>query len=669
MDGRFQLYKKSPFQFNDNNLILCAPQDMAGTLSAYVQSELDKLEKFYSTIDDPIPVVARPVNGDETEFYFNINYVRWVQALKNVPSGSYVRTAGSAIYNLLAELRQYNLLRYEYRPQSYNIDMDGKATTPLTDIVECFSYFYDVLQVDIVPPAAEDLEARSTDEKPGNGNTVKGYADVITFRLKVRRNKMLEAYINDDFNAGNAPKIHDGYAIEMSRERINTIRDNTAKANAYKSLSPAGTGKGFKSTYFGLFDDPNPSLSSFYVCVVGTVSQESGVQSSTEVYVAATYDDDFKATPSGASVSTVSIDAVPLAAATQISRQIKGGEEKTFPFTPYAVYVIPRGFFNFSAPATNQEKTEPGTAGKLVKMQVITPNGSKHPVVRLSGRLYRTSVSGRPVAAFETLTIGTARTRIKVRNVLQNEPTDDGNTSTYGKQTNEINYYHAETVYSYSRIVDGSRNGVRLFLNVDTAEYDITNDFSISLSAENMSAAAVQAAATQKATDFVQQGAGIVLGGAAIAGGVATGNAASIVAGVSSLAGAVSGFIQNAQREEPRQVATQTGDSDGLFNIQEFGGVYFETFQASNEAEIKFNDVYILPGVRLFRDASNTTGYDIFTVSDHSREQDYLKIVDPIISRGKGCDEDVRQLIKEKLTRGAVLCGGVETLQALTGAR
>lgn len=653
MDGSFQLYKKSPFQFNNTPFILCAPAatTFTGKLSAYVKAELNKLDKFYNVGENPKPYTTTPVNGEEKEFYFSTNYTHWIELLKNVPTPTGQRNAALALNYLLSELKQYNLLQYKYSPFSYNIDTNGAATDPYNDDVEVFSYFYDVLQIDIVPPSEEDLKARSTDTKPGAGNTVKGFAEAVTIRLSVRRNKMLEAYANGDFDE-DAPKICGGAIVEASRSFI-TGRIPNARFSAYKAIQPAeGRGEGYKSGFFErLSTDYN---NKFYCLIVGTKKMPSGdLGERTAVFVTAKYDSENKATAAYEGSYNIDLTMSQLGAAKEI-KETTTNATNTFAFTPYAVYVVPRGCFT-GDPTILQDK-----AGNLwVKNEIITEVGAAVPVVELQQRIYTPVTIGRPVASFETLTIGTARTRVKLKNLLVAEAANDA--ATKGIETEDLTY-NAElnNVGIETKVTTGSRNGVKIILHVGNAEYDITNDFSGALSATNISNAQIQAEATARATNFVQQGAGVVLGGAAIIGGAVTGNIPAVVAGVSSVAGSVSGIIQNVQREAPRQTATQTGAPDGLENIIKFDGVYFETFSAWNAEEIKRVKKY----KTTFENAKNITIIGRKTIGEEEREE--ITTAGSIVSVGSA-PEEVKTQITNKLNGGAVICYSVEKLKEETG--
>ena len=654
MDGSFQLYKKSPFQFNNTPFILCAPTatTFTGKLSAYVKAELNKLEKFYNVGENPKPYPSTPVNGEEKDFYFSTNYTHWINLLKDVPIATETRNAALSLNYLLAELKQYNLLQYKYAPFSYNIDTNGAATDPYNDGVEVFSYFYDILQIDIVPPAEEDLKARSTDPKPGNGNTVKGFAEVVTIRLRVRRNKMLEAYVNGDFDE-TAPAICGGAIVEASRGFI-TGRIPNARFSAYKAIQPTeGSGEGYKSGFFErISTDYN---NKFYCLIVGTkkMTAEGSIGERTAVFVTANYDAENKATAKYEGSYNIDLTLSQLGAAKEIKASTTNSTN-TFSFTPYAVYVVPRGCF-LGDPTISQAKK-----GDLwVKNEIITEVGAVIPVVELQQRIYNPVTIGRPVASFETLTIGTARTRVKLKNLLVSEAAKDA--ATYGTETENLTYNEElNNVGIETKITKGSRNGVKIILHVGNAAYDITNDFSGALSATNISNAQIQAEATARATNFVQQGAGVVLGGAAIIGGAVTGNIPAVVAGVSSVAGSVSGIIQNVQREAPRQTATQTGTPDGLENIIKFDGVYFETFSAWNAEDIKRVKKY----KTTFENVTNITIIGRKTVDTEDREE--LTTAGAIISAGSA-SEEVKEQITNKLNGGAVICYSVEQLKADTG--
>lgn len=649
----FQLYKKSPFQFNNTPFILGAPDSAtyAGKLSDYVKSAIGNLETFYTGWymgENPLTPAPQSVNGEETAFFLSTNFDYWKELLKD----SEYKDAGTGIKKILSELKKCNLMSYTYEPHSLEMDANGAAIASAS-ASPALSYFFDVLQVDLVPPSAEDLEARSTDPKPFAGNTVKGFADVVTFRVRVRRNKMLEAYLNGDFDEADAPKLCGGAIVEASRGFI-AGKIPVARFSAYKEIQPAeGNGEGYKSGFFERLSTEYKGK--FYCVIVGTTNFSDGLGEETAVFVTAAYDASNKASADWSGAYNIDITAAQLGAAKDRKRS-SSETQNTFSFTPYAVYIIPRGCF-MGDPEINQSKL---AGGEWVKDEIITESGKTVPVVQLRQQKYKTLTIGRPVASFETLTVGTTRTRVKLKNLLVTEARNDAATDKI--KTDELSY-NAElnNASVETRITDGSRNGIKIILHVGNAEYDITNDFSGALSVTNISKAQLQAEATARATSFVQQGAGVVLGGAAVVGGIVTGNIPAVVAGVSGVAGSVSGIIQNTQRETPKQTATQTGAPDGLENITTFDGVYFETFTAWNAEEIKRVKKY----KTTVENAKNITIIGRKSVGEDDREE--LTTAAGIISAGSA-PEEVKTQITDKLNAGAVICYSVEQLKKETGA-
>ena len=168
----FQLYKKSPFQFNNTPFILGAPDSTtySGKLSDYVKTAIGSLETFYSGFymgANPTPTVQAPVNGEETEFFLSTNFYYWKELLKDSDN----KDAGTGIKKILSELKKCNLMSYKYMPGSLGMDKNGAAINSFS-ASNALSYYFDVLQVDLIPPSAEDLEARSTDPKPDRKSVV-----------------------------------------------------------------------------------------------------------------------------------------------------------------------------------------------------------------------------------------------------------------------------------------------------------------------------------------------------------------------------------------------------------------------------------------------------------------------------------------------------------------
>lgn len=635
----FQLYKKSPFQFNNTPFILGAPDSAtySGKLSNYVKSAINNLEEFYYDWDgmspgaNPIPRVQQPVNGDENEFFLSTNFGYWKKLLKDSDN----KNAGTGIKKILSELKKCNLMSYKYMPESLEMDENGAATENSSATV-ALSYYFDVLQVDLIPPSAEDLEARSTDPKPLEGNTVKGFADVVTFRIKVRRNKMLEAYLNGDFDDAAAPKICGGLISAAGRSMLleKFPGGGILAGNAYPIIKPAGgdnSGRIIKSFF-------NSLSGNYYAFCVGTFTPSAdGGSPRTAVYTFLNV--------AGTAAFAIPEEKLPgIVTYTDAAEATFAGNDSGV-FTPSDVFVLPVEFLagiplNISGSTADIKASK----GYYLAKSVILNSG-----------VYR-SAKGYSAADFgTTVTIGTNKTRINVGGSLGSETkTADG-----APIAGDIE----QNIFAELRIT--KNGGFRISLFVNGSEYDITDDFSVPLTPTNVSKSELQAQKISRLSSFVQQGGGVVAGAAAVAAGIASGGAAlvpAVAAGAGAIFSNASGIAKNIADGAPKQAARQNGTADGIGNATTNGGLYFETFQAENfyavnAAADSIGYACAIPanGVRVFETPAKKYTSPLL-----------LKVENAKISAG--CtDAETEILIESKLNAGALICYGLDALKTAAG--
>lgn len=635
----FQLYKKSPFQFNNTPFILGAPDSTtySGKLSDYVKAAINNLEEFYSDWDgmspgaNPIPRVKQPVNGDENEFFLSTNFGYWKKLLKD----SDHKNAGTGIKKILSNLKKCNLMSYKYMPESMEIDENGAATANSSATI-ALSYYFDVLQVDLIPPSAEDLEARSTDPKPVAGNTVKGFADVVTFRIKVRRNKMLEAYLNGDFDDAAAPKICGGLISAAGRSMLleKFPGGGIFAGNAYPIIKPAGgdnSGRIIKSFF-------NSLSGNYYAFCVGTFTPSAaGGSPRTAVYTFLNV--------AGTAAFAISEENLPgIVTYTDAAEATFDGNDSGV-FTPSDVFVLPVEFLagiplNISGRAADIKASK----GYYLAKSVILNSG-----------VYR-SAKGYSAADFgTTVTIGTNKTRVNVGGSLGSETkTADG-----APIAGDIE----QNIFAELRIT--KNGGFRISLFVNGSEYDITDDFSVPLTPTNVSKSELQAQKISRLSSFVQQGGGVVAGAAAVAAGIASGGAAlvpAVAAGAGAIFSNASGIAKNIADGAPKQAARQNGAADGIGNATTNGGLYFETFQAEN-----FDAVNAAADSIGYACAIPANGLGVFeTPAKKYTAPLLLKVENAKISAG--CtDAETKILIESKLNAGALICYGLDALKTAAG--
>lgn len=635
----FQLYKKSPFQFNNTPFILGAPDSTtySGKLSDYVKAAINNLEAFYRDWDgmspgaNPIPRVKQPVNGNENEFFLSTNFDYWKELLKDSDN----KNAGTGIKKILSELKKCNLMSYSYMPESMEIDENGAATASFSADV-ALSYYFDVLQVDLIPPSAEDLEARSTDPKPFAGNTVKGFADVVTFRVKVRRNKMLEAYLNGDFDGADAPKICGGLISAAGRSILleKFPRVDILAGSAYPIIKPAGgdnSGHKIKSFF-------NSLSGNYYAFCVGTFTPSAaGGSPRTAVYT-------FLNT-AGTAAFAISEEELPgIVTYTDAAEATFAGNDSGV-FTPSDVFVLPVEFL---------AGLQLNISGRTAEIKASKGYYLAKSVVLNSG-VYR-SAPGRSAVNFgTTVTIGTNKTRVNVGGSL-------------GSETKTVNgapiaVVVEENIFAELRIT--KNGGFRISLFVNGSEYDITDDFSVPLTPTNVSKSELQAQKISRLSSFVQQGGGVVAGAAAVAAGIASGGAAlvpAVAAGAGAIFSNASGIAKNIADGAPKQAARQNGAADGIGNATTNGGLYFETFFAEN-----FEVVTAAADSIGYACAIPANGFKVFAAPAKKYTAPLLlKVENAKISAGR-TDADTEILIESKLNAGALICYGLDALKTAAG--
>ena len=633
----FQLYKKSPFQFNNTPFILGAPDSAtySGKLSDYVKNAIGNLETFYTgwyTGANPLTPAPQSVNGEETAFFLSTNFDYWKELLKD----SEYKDAGTGIKKILSELKKCNLMSYTYEPHSLEMDANGAAIASAS-ASPALSYFFDVLQVDLVPPSAEDLEARSTDPKPFAGNTVKGFADVVTFRVRVRRNKMLEAYLNGDFDEADAPKLCGGLISTAARSMLLEKFPGGGKlaGNAYPIIKPAGGDNSpriIKSFFTSLSGN-------YYAFCVGTFTPSAdGGSPRTAVYTFVNTD-------------TTSARAIPeselpgLVTYTDAAEASFSAGADTGVFTPSDVFVVPVEFLSgVTLKTTNTTADIKASKGYYLSSSVVLDSG-----------VYR-SAKGYSAADFGTVvTIGTNKTRVNVGGSLGSETkTADGVPIAGDIEQN---------IFAELRIT--KNGGFRISLFVNGSEYDITDDFSVPLTPTNVSKSELQAQKISRLSSFVQQGGGVVAGAAAVAAGIASGGAAlvpAVAAGAGAIFSNASGIAKNIADGAPKQAARQNGQADGVGNATTNGGLYFESFSAEN-----FDAVNAAADSIGYACAIPANGVDVFaTPAKKYTAPLLLKVENAKISAGR-TDDDTAILIEYKLNAGALICYGLEALKNAAG--
>lgn len=635
---RIKLYENTPFTF-DNNLLLAPPADIAAeSFSRYIKTALQNMESLPSKYGN-IFEVAGNLNGNETEIYLTYN-------LNTAYSPGKVGEVAQLVSKALGTLQTCNLLRADYIIISPPIgdNVKGEKTA--------YTYFYNIRSVDTIAPYEKYID------EIGGGDPqkyAKAYAENITFRLNVSRNKLFEAYYNGFFDQGSGAKLRliGGQIIQAGREiLLNSFRDDLNK-NAYAEEEPKGVDGSISPIKKEIYENLD---NYYYIFCTGVAAPDQKYYSTTRTAVYAyvtTTGDPPSYTITGArkvpeEYITNGAAFVSLTDARKITTYLTtAGQTAENEFTPTGVYILPSAFFEKSGfdPGTVVYDIWNGQGYAFATMGAVKAGTFR------TNKIYHIAEKGK------TVTVGTNRTRVKLSNFLANET--DGSTTPIGSES-------VRNIYAECRI---SSDGIfKVVLCVDGEETDITDDFSIPLSPSNMSKSEMQAANTGRIASFIQQGGGIVTGVAAIAAGFATGGAAlvpAIAAGVGSLAGSVGGLSQNIANGAPKNTATQNGATMGVGNALTYGGLYTETRYAGNYSTILqkvarwgYKCTYAAKGFNIFANVGINTGI---------KKALYLKTDGAYIARSDTRGQDVAEVVETKLNGGALICYGVPALKKETG--
>lgn len=635
---RIKLYENTPFTF-DNNLLLAPPADLAAvSFSRYIKSALESMESLQSKYGNRFEVAGN-LNGNETEIYLTYN-------LNVALDPGEVGEVAQLVSNALGALQTCNLLRADYIIIAPPIGDSG------TGEKTAYTYFYNIRSVDTIAPYEKYI-----DEIGGSDpqKYAKAYAENITFRLNVTRNKLFEAYYNGLFDQGSGAKLRliGGQIIQAGREiLLNSFRDDLNK-NAYAEEEPKGVDGSINPTKKEIYENLE---NYYYIFCTGVAApdQEHFSTTRTAVYSYVTTEGDpptYTITGARKVPKEYIINGAAFTSLTD-ARTIKtylrtSGQTAKNEFTPTGVYILPSAFFEKSG-------FDPGTVVYDIE------NGQSYSFATIgavSAGTFRTNKIYQIAEAGQAVTVGTNRTRVKLSNFLANET--DGGATPIGAES-------VRNIYAECRI---SSDGIfKVVLCVDGEETDITDDFAIPLSPSNMSKSEMQAANTGRIASFIQQGGGIVTGVAAIAAGFATGGAAlvpAVAAGVGSLAGSVGGLSQNIANGAPKNTATQNGATMGILNALTYGGIYTETTNAGNRSTIRqkvarwgYKCTYAADGFNVIAKVGINTA---------DKKALYLKTDGAYIARSDTRGQDVAEIVETKLNGGALICYGVPALKKETG--
>ena len=633
-----KLYKNTPFTF-DNNLLLAPPADITSvSFSLYIKTALQNMLALPNRYGD-IFEVAGNLNGNETEIYLTYN-------LNTAYEPGRVGEVAQLVSRACWELQACNLLRADYIILSPPIggNIKGEKTA--------YTYFYNIRSFDAIAPYEKYID------EIGGGDPqkyAKAYAENITFRLNVTRNKLFEAYYNGFFDQGSGAKLRliGGQIIQAGREiLLNSFRDDLNK-NAYAEEEPKGVDGSINPTKKEIYENLE---NYYYIFCTGVAAPDSKYYSTTRTAVYS-YVKTEGVPPNYTITGAYKLKEtdilsgaafVSLTDARTIETYLKtAGQTAENEFTPTGVYILPSAFFEKSGFDT----------GKVVYGIKNGQGYYFYTMGAVSAGTFRTNKIYQVAEAGQAVTVGTNRTRVKLSNFLANET--DGGTTPIGAEA-------VRNIYAECRI---SSDGIfKVVLCVDGEETDITDDFAIPLSPSNMSKSEMQAANTGRIASFIQQGGGIVTGVAAIAAGVATGGAAlvpAVAAGVGSLAGSVGGLSQNIANGAPKNTATQNGATMGIGNALTYGGLYTETTYAGNWSAIRqkvarwgYKCTYAAKSFNIFANLGINKGL---------KKALYLKTDGAYIARSDTGGQDVAEIVETKLNGGALICYGVPALKKETG--
>lgn len=633
---RIKLYENTPFTF-DNNLLLAPPADLAAvSFSRYIKTALEAMELLQNKYGNRFEVAGN-LNGNETEIYLTYN-------LNTALDPGEVGEVAQLVSSALTALQTCNLLQADYIIISPPIGDKG------TGQQTAYTYFYNIRSVEAIAPYEKYIDEIGGDDPQ---KYAKAYAENITFRLNVARNKLFEAYYNGFFDQGSGAKLRliGGQIIQAGREILLTNFRDSLNKNAYAEEEPKGVDGSINPTKKEIYENLEDY---YYIFCTGVAAPDSKYFATTRtaVYSYVTTEGDpptYTITGARKVPKSYILSGAAFVSLTD-ARTIKtytAGETAENEFTPTGVYILPSAFFEKSG-------FDPGT----VVYDIL--NGQRYAFATMgevTAGTFRTNKIYQIAEAGQAVTVGTNRTRVKLSNFLANET--DGGTVPIGAES-------VKNIFAECRI---SSDGIfKVVLCVDGEETDITSDFEIPLSPSNMSKAEMQAANTGRIASFIQQGGGVVTGVAAIAAGVATGGAAlipAVAAGVGSLAGSVGGLAQNIANGAPKNTASQNGSTMGVLNALSYGGIYTETTNAGNRSTIRQKVARWGYKCTYAADAFNVLAKVGINTAD--KKALYLKTDGAYIARSDTRAQDVAEIVETKLNGGALICYGVNALKKETG--
>ena len=637
--GAFQIFKNSPFRFNGNNIIFAPPAGRTAPFSEYVEYCVQNLEKLYDDSTYIRPKTDSTVTGDESEFYFTFNNEFFKKALEGADTKYFGRTL---VYFKKHVLRGCNLLEYYFKPPSWKAEIlsSGRPVSVAPyDSTFATPMYFDILGVDIIEPDADTVEELSkTTDRPANyGCSAETYFINTTFRFRVQRNKMLEAYINGDFDSENAPKLCGGMISTAARSMLlEKFPDGGVLAgNAYPIIKPAG-GDNSPRVIKSFF----PSLSgNYYAFCAGTFTPSAdGGSPRTGVYTFVnTYETSARA------ISELNLQG--LVTYTDAAEASFADGADTGVFTPSDVWVLPVEFLDgVELNITTDTVDIKASKGYYFSKSVVLNPG-----------VYR-SAKGYSAADFgTTVTIGTNKTRVNVGGSLGSEIKTADGTPIAGSIERNI----------FTELRTTKNGGLRISLFVNGSEYDITDDFSVPLTPTNINKSELQAQKISRLSSFVQQGGGVVAGAAAVAAGVASGGAAlipAVAAGAGAIFSNASGIAKNIADGAPKQAARQNGTADGVGNATTNGGLYFETISAEN-----YDAVNAAADSIGYACAIPANGFNLFAAPDAAHTTPLLLKVENAKLAAACTDDDTANQVENKLNAGALICYGLEALKTAAG--
>lgn len=663
----FRLYQNAPFTFENNLLLTQEIRYSKNKISENIETKLNETQLPFG--GGFVTTDGRDITGNETEIYLTFDYRRYKDWVDLNPNETY---AGDIVKKTFDLLQSCNIIRAMYQIKA------GKTKQYKTgdeQNITVKNYFFNIQSVEIVTAAPDDIEAY---QQTGDNSAV--WLTATAYRLKVTRNKLLEAYFEGFFDNPDNIQIRGGTISGLScrswKELLNGKSER--KTRAAQNVTPAEkvihsssqptitrlfTTRGYYVFISGTYSYTTSgytgkpfSIGSELLIVVGENNKNPLIFGTAETWDELDYQ------------RLMQISNAQKMTVAQGSTEIPTGTEGNY--SPKSIYLVPCEFFGGVAPYVDNtapkfciygdlEETYRGKAAAYA-IRVLGPS----PYIK-RGKRYKV-----PKATPNTyVEFGTMTTRATLHDTLAISFSENPQEATIFPQ---ITYSPYDSTIKAELVFSGGK-------------LDITQDLIFPLSAQNITSSEAAAIAQQRQTGFVQQAGAVVagvaaIGAAAVSGGAFLPAAAAIVGGATAVVGGLSGMQQTAAaiKNEKGITATQNGGVLAIATAQDLGGCGVWTYSPETDDDKKqyLHILYnaAINAAELVEDESENKNGDYNGLK-------FLKISYGIVGREfygdsvilmqnarvNGLPREIAEEVETRLNAGAIICYGVDYLEALGG--